>query len=71
MTDLFCVVFRNTQNGVLGFISLDGDNPAIFTSAEAAWQAANRTIVCQTFPFQLVSLAGLKTMKEHNENDPE
>lgn len=53
-----CVIlFRNTQNGAVGFVS-DGesDRIAVFDSEEQAEREAPGITICRAFPYQIVRL---------------
>ena len=51
-----CVIlFRNTQNGKIGFISDDDpDKIAVFANFDEAMAAADKTTACKAFPYQIV-----------------
>lgn len=56
-----CVIlFRNTQNGKVGFVS-DGepDRIAVFESEEQAEREAPGITICKAFPYQIVRLEDL------------
>jgi hypothetical protein len=57
MTD-HVILFRNTGNGVIGYVSVgdENDNIATFPSREAACAAAHRVPICRAYPYQIVEL---------------
>jgi hypothetical protein len=54
-----CVIlFRNTQNGRVGFVS-DGDEIAVYPNYDEAAKASDDIPICQAFPHQIVELEDL------------
>lgn len=52
-----CVIlFRNTQNGRVGYVSDDKGEIAVFPHDDAAIAAAEHTTICKAFPYQIVPL---------------
>lgn len=54
---LECVIlYRNTGNGSVGFVSDGEDGMHVFENEDAAIEAASRVPVCKIFPYQIVTL---------------
>ena len=52
-----CVIlFRNTRNDRVGFVSDDEGDIAVFRNEDEAILAAHKTTVCRAFPYQVVVL---------------
>ena len=51
------ILFRNSHNGRVGFVSDDVDGEiAVFPDRDAAIDAAMRIPCCQAFPYQVIEL---------------
>lgn len=50
------IMWRNTQNGTLGFIEGDDGSPFVFGSRADAEIHADEAPVLQAFPYQIVEL---------------
>jgi hypothetical protein len=51
-----CVVlFRNTLNGVVGFVG-DDDKPTVFANSDEAIEACKTVPICRIYPYQIVEL---------------
>lgn len=63
-----CVIlFRNTQNGRVGYVG-DGDEIAVFTDYDEAVSAAlNDVPICRAFPWQVVELDELPDRTDHRQ----
>lgn len=52
-----CVIlFRNTQNGKVGFVSEENGEIAVFASEDEAADAAGGITICRAFPYQVTPL---------------
>lgn len=54
-----CVIlFRNAQNGVVGFVGQEGDpdKMEVFDDMEDAIRASERVPILRVFPYQIVEL---------------
>lgn len=52
------IIFKNTLNGKVGFVSEDdnGNNVAVFSSYEKAFDAVDNVPICRAYPYQIVEL---------------
>jgi len=50
------ILWRNTQNGQVGFISSDDDNIAVFADRDEAIELAENHHLLRAFPYQVVEL---------------
>jgi hypothetical protein len=52
---IFVILFRNTSNQRVGFVSFDDRGElAVFASREEAETAAHDVPICQGYPYQIV-----------------
>lgn len=52
----FVILWRNTQNNRISFVSDGDDEMAVFASYVEADEAARHTTVCKAFPYQIVEV---------------
>lgn len=50
------ILWKNTQNGRIGFISGEDDEIAVFESEEHAEELAREHMLLQAFPYQIVEV---------------
>lgn len=51
-----CILFRNTSNDRVGFVSDEAGELAVFPDMDAAIEAAEMTPICRAYPYQIVQL---------------
>ena len=53
-----CILFRNTSNGRIGFVSEgdDSDVIAVYPDLDAAVEASENVPILRAYPFQIVCL---------------